>query len=282
MIRRPPRSTLFPYTTLFRSDGRGDLSRREDPPSRVDQVRRRARDQRPGAGSERDAGGRGAAEGAARRRVPAAGGRGGDDQPAVHAEPRGAAGVARAAVAHHPPARGRDLPAGAARVRARWVWGRAAAGGGGADGRDGASAGGGGTGAGCLRRARPGGERRAGGLRAGGQRAAAARRGAGGAGVVRGAQAGAGRRGRRVSGAHARRGSAVRAAEALAARLLLIDHPRGRGAMIFELEETVSQNARMKVVGIGGGGGDAPNRLVDEGLQGGGVISLHTPPPEIG
>src|SRR5258707_6020509 len=24
MIRRPPRSTLFPYTTLFRSDGRPD------------------------------------------------------------------------------------------------------------------------------------------------------------------------------------------------------------------------------------------------------------------
>src|SRR5206468_8687923 len=24
MIRRPPRSTLFPYTTLFRSDERGD------------------------------------------------------------------------------------------------------------------------------------------------------------------------------------------------------------------------------------------------------------------
>src|SRR2546425_10847985 len=24
MIRRPPRSTLFPYTTLFRSHGRGD------------------------------------------------------------------------------------------------------------------------------------------------------------------------------------------------------------------------------------------------------------------
>src|SRR3712207_7167102 len=24
MIRRPPRSTLFPYTTLFRSDQRGD------------------------------------------------------------------------------------------------------------------------------------------------------------------------------------------------------------------------------------------------------------------
>src|SRR3712207_7806003 len=25
MIRRPPRSTLFPYTTLFRSDDAGDL-----------------------------------------------------------------------------------------------------------------------------------------------------------------------------------------------------------------------------------------------------------------
>src|SRR5436189_2780373 len=29
MIRRPPRSTLFPYTTLFRSDG-GVLDRRGD------------------------------------------------------------------------------------------------------------------------------------------------------------------------------------------------------------------------------------------------------------
>src|SRR5260370_16060698 len=26
MIRRPPRSTLFPYTTLFRSDGFGNLT----------------------------------------------------------------------------------------------------------------------------------------------------------------------------------------------------------------------------------------------------------------
>src|SRR5437762_8622854 len=25
MLRRPPRSTLFPYTTLFRSDGGGDV-----------------------------------------------------------------------------------------------------------------------------------------------------------------------------------------------------------------------------------------------------------------
>src|SRR5437773_7209662 len=34
MIRRPPRSTLFPYTTLFRSDGGvlADLSERVDDP----------------------------------------------------------------------------------------------------------------------------------------------------------------------------------------------------------------------------------------------------------
>src|SRR2546429_4977681 len=32
MIRRPPRSTLFPYTTLFRSAGRGGRSRRRPAP----------------------------------------------------------------------------------------------------------------------------------------------------------------------------------------------------------------------------------------------------------
>src|SRR3989475_91169 len=48
------------------------------------------------------------------------------------------------------------------------------------------------------------------------------------------------------------------------------------GAMIFELEETVSQNARMKVVGVGGGGGNALNRMVDEGLQGVEFISVNT------
>src|SRR3712207_8484983 len=30
MIRRPPRSTLFPYTTLFRSDGEGDACDGDD------------------------------------------------------------------------------------------------------------------------------------------------------------------------------------------------------------------------------------------------------------
>src|SRR5213596_4253114 len=46
--------------------------------------------------------------------------------------------------------------------------------------------------------------------------------------------------------------------------------------MIFELEETVSQNARMKVVGVGGGGGNALNRMVDEGLQGVEFVSVNT------
>src|SRR3712207_8611113 len=32
MIRRPPRSTLFPYTTLFRSAGRADRRRRGHAP----------------------------------------------------------------------------------------------------------------------------------------------------------------------------------------------------------------------------------------------------------
>src|SRR2546422_4525585 len=33
MIRRPPRSTLFPYTTLFRSPHRGAAERREQHPA---------------------------------------------------------------------------------------------------------------------------------------------------------------------------------------------------------------------------------------------------------
>src|SRR3712207_8581589 len=34
MIRRPPRSTLFPYTTLFRSPGRQEGKRRDGPGGR--------------------------------------------------------------------------------------------------------------------------------------------------------------------------------------------------------------------------------------------------------
>src|SRR6266481_9144822 len=36
MIRRPPRSTLFPYTTLFRSARRNDTSRQRGPGPRRD------------------------------------------------------------------------------------------------------------------------------------------------------------------------------------------------------------------------------------------------------
>src|SRR5260221_12692520 len=46
--------------------------------------------------------------------------------------------------------------------------------------------------------------------------------------------------------------------------------------MIFELEETAAQNARMKVVGVGGGGGNAVNRMIDEHLEGVEFISVNT------
>ncbi|MCE2940516.1 MAG: cell division protein FtsZ [Gemmatimonadota bacterium] len=46
--------------------------------------------------------------------------------------------------------------------------------------------------------------------------------------------------------------------------------------MIFEFEETTQQGARMKVVGVGGGGGNAVNRMIDESLQGVEFISVNT------
>src|SRR2546422_6010957 len=54
MIRRPPRSTLFPYTTLFRSRlawilGRGDVQELPGPSS----VYRRSREEDPALGGER-------------------------------------------------------------------------------------------------------------------------------------------------------------------------------------------------------------------------------------
>src|SRR5207249_8188860 len=175
-----------------------------------------------GGGVGRHAGGRGAAEGTSWGGVPTARGRVGDDQPALHAEPGGAAGVARAAVAHHPPACGRDLPAGAARVRTGWVRGRTAAGGRGADGRDGALARDGGAGAGRLRGPGAGWDAGAGDLGARRQRAGAALRGAGGPGAVRGAapRAGGGRRSQWLDGEGCGRRAVVRTAEAVVAGLL--------------------------------------------------------------
>lgn len=46
--------------------------------------------------------------------------------------------------------------------------------------------------------------------------------------------------------------------------------------MIFEFEENASQNARMKVVGVGGGGGNAVNRMIEERLEGVEFISVNT------
>src|ERR1700760_5063264 len=57
------------------------------------------------------------------------------------------------------------------------------------------------------------------------------------------------------------------------------DHPlrvSGPFAMIFEFEESATQNARMKVVGVGGGGGNAVNRMIDEHLEGVEFISVNT------
>jgi cell division protein FtsZ len=46
--------------------------------------------------------------------------------------------------------------------------------------------------------------------------------------------------------------------------------------MRFEFEETSAQSARMKVVGVGGGGGNAVNRMIEERLLGVEFISVNT------
>ncbi|HEY8484544.1 MAG TPA: cell division protein FtsZ [Longimicrobiales bacterium] len=46
--------------------------------------------------------------------------------------------------------------------------------------------------------------------------------------------------------------------------------------MIFEFEEAIIPNARMKVLGVGGGGGNAVNRMIDEHLEGVEFITVNT------
>ena len=46
--------------------------------------------------------------------------------------------------------------------------------------------------------------------------------------------------------------------------------------MIFEFEDTPILTARMKVVGVGGAGGNAVNRMVDEDLEGVEFITMNT------
>lgn len=46
--------------------------------------------------------------------------------------------------------------------------------------------------------------------------------------------------------------------------------------MIFEFDDAIARNARMKVVGIGGAGGNAVNRMVDESLEGVEFVAINT------
>ncbi|MHB1862697.1 MAG: cell division protein FtsZ [Gemmatimonadaceae bacterium] len=46
--------------------------------------------------------------------------------------------------------------------------------------------------------------------------------------------------------------------------------------MVFEFEESANQHARMKVVGVGGGGGNAVNRMIEERLEHVEFISVNT------
>jgi len=52
--------------------------------------------------------------------------------------------------------------------------------------------------------------------------------------------------------------------------------------MIFEIEESIRGEARIKVVGVGGGGGNAVNRMVDSGLAGVEFVSINTDAQALG
>ena len=46
--------------------------------------------------------------------------------------------------------------------------------------------------------------------------------------------------------------------------------------MVFEFDDSIARNARMKVVGVGGAGGNAVNRMIDEKLDGVDFIAVNT------
>src|SRR2546429_8555651 len=96
MIRRPPRSTLFPYTTLFRSNG--------------------ARGWSGGAGGE---GGKGKGDecGARVRRAAVVEGAGGSGRPLAQRATSARAGGRAGSAVRAPPAPGAELPGRARAVR---------------------------------------------------------------------------------------------------------------------------------------------------------------------
>ncbi len=46
--------------------------------------------------------------------------------------------------------------------------------------------------------------------------------------------------------------------------------------MLFEFDDLANQNAKLKVIGVGGGGGNAINRMIESGLSGVDFISINT------
>src|ERR1035441_4465591 len=56
----------------------------------------------------------------------------------------------------------------------------------------------------------------------------------------------------------------------------VIRHLPSAPMSIFESEEPPAQSARMRVVGVGGGGGNAVNRMIEESLSGVEFISVNT------
>jgi cell division protein FtsZ len=52
--------------------------------------------------------------------------------------------------------------------------------------------------------------------------------------------------------------------------------PEREGQMVFEFDDVGARNARMKVVGVGGAGGNAVNRMIDESLDGVEFVAINT------
>ncbi len=52
--------------------------------------------------------------------------------------------------------------------------------------------------------------------------------------------------------------------------------------MVFEFERETTRNARMKVVGVGGAGGNAVNRMIDENLEGVEFVAINTDAQALG